>query len=87
MDYKCSYNNLNNCVFNSTNPERPGDLKESFDVECLDENLVSKYKIIIMLLQYFQTFMHLKGHVLIHVSIPQNLQVPLPYSDTKNFYF
>ena len=42
----CSYNNLNNCVFNSTNPERPGDLKESFDVECLDGNLVSKYKII-----------------------------------------
>ena len=39
----CSYNNLNNCVFISTNPERPGDLKESFDVECLDENLVSKY--------------------------------------------
>lgn len=24
----------------STNPERPGDLKESFDVECLDENLI-----------------------------------------------
>ena len=40
-----------------------------------------------MPLQYFQTFMHLKGHILIHVSIPQNLHLPLPYSNTKNFSF
>ena len=30
----------------STSPDRPGDLKESFDVECLDGDFVSTYYII-----------------------------------------
>ena len=29
----------------STSPDRPGDLKESFDVECLDGDFVSTYYI------------------------------------------
>lgn len=29
----------------STSPDRPGDLKESFDVECLDGDFVSRYYI------------------------------------------
>ena len=62
---------ISNVLF-STNPERPGDLKESFDVGAVnDENFVSSFFILIFTIltacaynvMWFEQFMLLKVNI------------------------